>query len=95
MERVVVRTRGGWVPGPVSMGRWSGPVTWIAAIWIVAESINIAWPRHLNPQWWLNWGLIIMSVALGAIGLVMSARIYRDRSDAAAGMMGGPVGPVE
>jgi amino acid transporter len=74
-----VRARGRWVPGPVSMGRWSGPVTWIAAFWIVAETINIAWPRHLNPQWWLNWGLILMSAALGIIGVVMCTRILRDR----------------
>ena len=75
---VYVRMRGRWVPGPVSMGRWSGPVTWIAAIWIVAESINIAWPRHLNPQWYLNWGIILTSVILGAIGLAICTRIFRD-----------------
>jgi hypothetical protein len=52
-------------------------VTWVAGFWIVAESINVAWPRTLNSQWWLNWGLIIMSVALGIVGLIVSAWIFR------------------
>jgi amino acid transporter len=74
-----VRLRRRWTPGPVSMGRWSGPVTYIAAGWIVAESINIAWPRNLNNGvWYLNWGIIIMSGVLGVIGLVMCARIFRN-----------------
>jgi amino acid transporter len=82
---VYVRMRGRWTPGPVSMGRWSGPVTYVAAVWIVAESINIAWPRHLNPQWYLNWGIILMSAILGAIGFVMCTRIFRDTPGEKAG----------
>ena len=73
----VMRLRKRWVPGPVSMGRWGGPVTFIAAVWIVFETVNVAWPRDFNPQWWLNWGLIIMTVVLGTIGLVMCNRIFR------------------
>jgi hypothetical protein len=61
------------------MGRWSGPVTYITAVWIVAETINIAWPRNLNNGvWYLNWGIILMSVVLGIIGLVMCNRIFRN-----------------
>jgi amino acid transporter len=79
----VLRVRKRWVPGPVSMGRWSGPVTFIAAVWIVFETVNVAWPRDFNPQWWLNWGLIIMTAVLGIIGLVMCNRIFRNRASAA------------
>jgi hypothetical protein len=43
----------------------------IAAVWIVAETINIAWPRHLNSEWYLNWGIILTSVILGPIGLAI------------------------
>jgi hypothetical protein len=50
----------------------------IAAVWIVAETINIAWPRHLNSEWWLNWGIILTSVILGIIGLMICTRIFRD-----------------
>ncbi len=85
---VYVRLKKRWVPGPVSMGRWSGPVTIIAAIWIVFETINVAWPRDFNPQWWLNWGLILMTAILGVIGLVMCTRIFRGRSGRAPGVAG-------
>lgn len=92
-----MRLRRRWTPGPVSMGRWSGPVTYVAAVWIVAESINVAWPRDVNPQWWLNWGLILMSAVLGVIGVIMSRRIFRrSRAVAAAGDPAGvpPDSPV-
>jgi amino acid transporter len=75
---VYVRLNGRWTPGPVSMGRWSGPVTYIAAVWIVAETINIAWPRHLNSEWYLNWGIILTSVILGIIGLAICTRMFRE-----------------
>jgi amino acid transporter len=73
---VYVRWRGRWTPGEVSMGRWSGPVTWIAAIWIVFESINIAWPRAINGVWYLNWGILIMTAVLGVIGYFICQRIF-------------------
>jgi amino acid transporter len=75
---VYVRLNGRWTPGPVSMGRWSGPVTYVAAVWIVAETINIAWPRHLNSEWYLNWGIILTSVILGLIGLAICTRVFRE-----------------
>jgi hypothetical protein len=89
------RLRKRWVPGPVSMGGWSGPVTYIAAVWIVFETINVAWPRSLNSQWWLNWGLIIMSSVLGVIGIVMCNRIFRGRADRASGVGTGEVAPAD
>ena len=85
---VYVRLKKRWVPGPVSMGRWSGPVTFIAAVWIVFETVNVAWPRDFNPQWWLNWGLILMTAILGVIGIVMCTRIFRGRTDRPPGVAG-------
>ena len=81
-----MRLKKRWVPGPVSMGGWSGPVTYIAAVWIVFETINVAWPRSLNSQWWLNWGLIIMTCVLGVIGIIMCNRIFRGRARRASGV---------
>jgi hypothetical protein len=72
-----MRLRGRWVPGPVSMGRWGAPVTYAASVWIVAQSINIAWPRKLNSEWYLNWGIVLTTAVLGAIGYVISTRIFR------------------
>lgn len=84
------RLRKRWVPGPVSMGRWSGPVTYIASAWIVFESINIAWPRSINGVWYLNWGLIIMSGVLGIIGVWLCRRIFRGRSGLTPGIATAP-----
>jgi amino acid transporter len=72
-----VRLSGRWVPGPVSMGRWGGPVTYVAAVWIVAETVNIAWPRRLTGVWYLDWGLLIMTGVLGAAGVAICAWVFR------------------
>ncbi len=42
-------------------------------------------PRDFNPQWWLNWGIILMSAVLGVIGIVMCTRIFRGRTDLGPG----------
>lgn len=79
---VYVRLRGRWTPGPYSMGRWSAPVTYIAAVWITLETINIAWPRPINGSGYLEWGLLIMCGVLGAIGLLICWRVFRPGSPA-------------
>jgi amino acid transporter len=63
-----LRYRHRWVPGEHTMGKWSGPVTYTAAVWIVLETINIAWPRNLYGTWYLNWGLLIMTGVLAVVG---------------------------
>ena len=76
---VLYRRRGKWTPGPSSMGKWSGPVAWIADIWVVLEAINIAWPRAIPGQpWWLNWGLVLMSGGLGVAGVAVSSWVFRE-----------------
>ena len=74
---VYVRQKGLWRPGPFSLGRWSSPITYIAAIWIVFEAVNIAWPRPVNPQWYLNWGVIIMMGTLGLLGVAVLSYVSR------------------
>jgi amino acid transporter len=72
-----LRWRGRWTPGEFTMGRWSTPATYIAAVWITLESINIAWPRPIYGVWYLNWGLLIMTAALGVLGVILSAWFFR------------------
>lgn len=70
------------------MGRWSGIVTILAAVWIVFETINVAWPRNLNNGvWYLNWGNILMSSVLGLIGLILVFNIFRGRTDLSPGIV--------
>jgi amino acid transporter len=81
----VTRLRGGWSPGPVSMGRWAAAVTYFAAIWMVLEIINIAWPRNTyGGVWYLNWGIVIVTVVLGVIGVAVSAYVFRPGGEARA-----------
>lgn len=82
---VVIRYKGKWSPGPVSMGKWSGPVTWVATVWVVLEAINIAWPRAIVGQaWWLNWGLVLMSIGLGILGIGVMTWVFRGNTEAVA-----------
>jgi amino acid transporter len=79
-----LRWRGRWVPGDFTMGRWSGPATYVAAVWITLEAINIAWPRPIFGVWYLNWGLLIMTGILGVVGVLVSARVFRPGGPGAA-----------
>ena len=72
-----IRFRGRWQPGPVSLGALGTAVTYIAAVWIIFESINIAWPRAITHVWYLDWGLLIMTVALGLAGWLICRNIFR------------------
>lgn len=75
---------GKWVSGHFSLGAWSRPVTLITAAWIVFEAINIAWPRPANPQWYLNWGVVIMMSALGILGVLVFGYVFRSNPPALA-----------
>lgn len=77
MGAVYLKRRGLWQPGRFSLRGWSAPVTYIAAGWLVFEVLNIAWPRHVNPQWFLNWGVIIMIGVLGLLGILVSSFVFR------------------
>ncbi|MDQ1669646.1 MAG: hypothetical protein QOE40_1707 [Actinomycetota bacterium] len=70
------RLRGTWTPGPFNLGRWGAPVTYAASVWIIAETINIAWPRNVEGQvWYLDWSMLLTTVALGAVGIVVYLRM--------------------
>ena len=81
---VYVKFSGKWVPGAFSLGRWSKPLTLVTAAWLVFETINIAWPRPEAPQWYLNWGVIIMFGFLGVLGALVSAYVFRSNEPAVA-----------
>ena len=58
-------------------------VTTVAVIWLSAEIVNLLWPRPVNSEWYLNWGSIIMTVILGALGALIVWRAFRPGSPAA------------
>jgi amino acid transporter len=72
----LLKLRGQWIPGNYTLGSLSKPITYIAAIWITLQTINIAWPRDLYGVWYLNWGLVIMTVVVGTIGAAVMSWVF-------------------
>src|SRR6185312_7282973 len=57
-------------------------VTTVAVIWLTLEIVNLAWPRAVFSDWYLNWGIIIMTGALGVLGALIALRSFRPGSPA-------------
>lgn len=81
----VLRRR--WRPGPFSIGAWTTPVAVIALFWVVLELINIAWPRPLNGNPWLDWSVIVGAGALTLVGAAVYMRVRRRIENAEASAM--------
>jgi amino acid transporter len=56
--------------------RWIGVVTAVALVWLTAEIVNLVWPRAVFGDWYLNWGILIMTGALGVIGGLIAWRVF-------------------
>jgi amino acid transporter len=57
-------------------------ITTVAVIWLTVEIVNLAWPRTVTSDWYLNWGIIIMTGALAVLGAVIALRSFRPGSPA-------------
>jgi amino acid transporter len=64
-----VRSRGGLRRAPFSLGGWGLPLNLIAAVWVVAEIVNIGWPRSPGTPWYQNYGVVVMFAVIGLIGI--------------------------
>ena len=68
----IARLTGKWRPGPFNLGRWGAPVTYLASLWIIFETINVAWPRTQPDQpWYINWASVLTTAGLAVVGLVI------------------------
>ena len=68
------RVSGRWSASPFSLGRAGLTVTAVAMIFAALEFVNIAWPRAVYPQWYLNWAVWIAVGVLAVTGTVIYAR---------------------
>ena len=65
----LARLSGKWRPGPFNLGRWGAPITYIASLWIIFETVNVAWPRTSpDVPWFISWASVLTTVVLGLIG---------------------------
>ena len=56
--------------------RWIGIVTGVAVVWLTAEIVNLVWPRAVYADWYLNWGVLIMTGVLGIVGGLLCWRVF-------------------
>ena len=75
----VARLTGKWSPGPFTLGRWGAPVTYAASLWIIFETVNVAWPRTQPGQpWFINWASVLTTVVLAVVGGAIYLTVRRN-----------------
>jgi amino acid transporter len=52
-------------------------VTGVAVVWLTAEIVNLVWPRPVFSEWYLNWGVLIMTGVLAVLGTVICLWSFR------------------
>ena len=71
----LVARRRGWRPsGPFSLGAWGLPVNVVALIYGISAILNMFWPRSPQDPWYTNYGVMVTSagvVALGALYMMV------------------------
>ncbi len=80
---LVVQLRGGWRAGPFSLGRATVPVTAVATVWALLQFLNIAWPRPVYDQRYLDWSVFVIIGVLAVVGGAIYASV-RGRISAAS-----------
>ena len=74
----IARLTGKWRPGPFTLGRWGAPITYLASLWIIFETVNVAWPRTQPGQpWYINWASVLTTVGLTILGLIIYLTVRR------------------
>ena len=63
--------RGRWRNGPFQLGWATGPTIYLAAVWVVFETVNVSWPRTQGAHWYENWIVPLMVAGLALSGIVL------------------------
>jgi amino acid transporter len=86
LAALIARAKG-WKPrGTFRLGVWAWPVNLAALTYGVLAIINMTWPRSPGDPWYDNYGMIVVWLAVIAIGLFYAV-LFRpyEHGDAAAG----------
>ena len=87
---LVVQLRGRWRPGTFGLGRATVAVTLVATVWAALQFLNIAWPRPVYPQRYLDWSVFIVVGVLAVLGGATYAAVRARVSVTAGGDEGAP-----
>lgn len=75
----IARLTNAWTPGPFNLGRWGAPVTYVASLWIIFETVNVAWPRTQPGQpWYINWASVLTTTVLFVVGIAIYLTVRRN-----------------
>lgn len=69
LAALVIRLRGRWRAGRFSLGGAGMLINVLALLWLLLQTVNIAWPRTPDLPWYQNYGVVVMVVVLGILGL--------------------------
>lgn len=84
ISQLTLHMRNRHVAGPFTLGRASKAITWIASVWLVFELVNVAWPRSPSLPWYQNWGVIVVTAIVAALGVL--AFIFAPRHEGDVGI---------
>jgi amino acid transporter len=70
VSQLILQLHGKHVAGPFTLGPLSMVVTVIATLWTIFELINVWWPRSPDLPWYQNYGVLVVTVILAALGIV-------------------------
>lgn len=81
---LLARLGGRFTAGPWNLGGLGLPIAAAASAWAIFEFVNIAWPRAKELPWYQEYGVLLMVLVIGLLGLVfyMAKRREIAESDA-------------
>lgn len=71
---LIHRLKDGFDPSPngdevgIRLGKWGTTINAIAVAWLLFEITNIAWPRDLGLDWYVEWGCLISMAVIAVVG---------------------------
>lgn len=74
---LIVNLRGRWRPGPFSLGKATLFLSVVAVVWAAFEFLNIAWPRPVYEETYLDWSIWIAMAVLGVAGTVIYLSVHK------------------
>ena len=70
VSQLILQFKGKHVAGPFTLGKSSMIVTLVSSVWIAFELINVWWPRSPGSPWYVNYGVIVVTVILAVLGVI-------------------------